>query len=246
MRILIHRHNVLSATNIARNLERAHMVIDIAKDTIRVLVNLNKTSNIYSMQQNAFNYFLVSALAAVFLAVCHAPAEFGHACRNEFYDALDLVKRFSTRSSVSRRLWKSVRKLRYVGSRLGLAANDDPIDTDRTAQLPACLSNGTELSTVDQSFGREPIDNPLARDIIPDSLSNSSTTGCFVGTDPFPVSSTHVFDMGQISDDLTSFFEAFGNSDTIRHFNIETSQDGHDLFSVRDGSEVSRLFEGLM
>lgn len=86
MRTLVQRQNVLSATNIMENLPGARLVTDIAKDTINVLVDPSKTSDIYRTQQNAFNYFLVSALAANFLAVCQEPGEFTHTCRNEFYN----------------------------------------------------------------------------------------------------------------------------------------------------------------
>jgi len=81
MRILVHRHNLLSATNIAENVSDARAVVEIAKDTIQVLAHLNRTSNIYHTQQVCFNYFLVSALAALFLAVCHGPTYFSEFCR---------------------------------------------------------------------------------------------------------------------------------------------------------------------
>jgi hypothetical protein len=92
MRILVHRHNLLSATNIAENVSDARAVVEIAKDTIQVLAYLNRTSNIYHKQQVCFKYFLVSALAALFLAVCHDPTYFSEFCRTKFYLALNLVK----------------------------------------------------------------------------------------------------------------------------------------------------------
>jgi hypothetical protein len=94
MRILVHRHNLLSATNIAENVSDARAVIEIAKDTIQVPAYLNRTSNIYHKQLVCFNYFLVSPLAALFLAVCHGPTYFSEFCRTEFYLALILSKGF--------------------------------------------------------------------------------------------------------------------------------------------------------
>jgi hypothetical protein len=128
MRILVHRNTLLSATNIAENVSDARAVVEIAKDTIQVLAHLNRTSNIYHTQQVCFNYFLVSALAALFLAVCHGPTYFSEFCRTEFYLALELVKGFSSKSSISRRLWKTIRDLNDIGPKLGLGASPNTGD----------------------------------------------------------------------------------------------------------------------
>lgn len=244
MRTLIHRQNVISATNIMKNLEGAHLVTDIAKDTIRVLVDLNKTSDIYRKQQTAFNYFLVSALAAIFLAVCHAPAEFSHTCRNEFYDALDLVKNFSARSSVSRRLWKSVRKLKHVAPRLGLVANEE--------QQPSAMDGAEDLVLIGCCNSPRTIPQTRAAASTTDFGSeNFVGPGWLVeGNESAP--SVSLPDMSQMSNDLTSLFEAFGNPmpAAARDGEGRLLQTGYDQwlesFLPENGNEVSRLFEGFM
>jgi hypothetical protein len=97
-------------------------VVDVAKDTVRVLTRLNQMSDIYRTQQITFNYFLVAALAVLFLAVSHAPADFNRQVRDEFYMALDLINGFSTKSLVSKRLWKTIKGLRKIGEKLGVLA----------------------------------------------------------------------------------------------------------------------------
>lgn len=121
MRIYVHRHHILSPSSIAQNPSAARLVIDIAKDTIHVLVHLRQTSTIYETQQVPFNYFLVSAFSAIFLGVCHAPERFSHTCRTEFSSALELLYTLSARSSITRRLWKGIKGLRHVAPRLGLS-----------------------------------------------------------------------------------------------------------------------------
>lgn len=106
--------------SISENLPDATSVVEIAKDTIQVLAHLNRTTNIYHTQQACFNYFLVAALAALFLAVCHGPTYFSETCRLEFYMALDLVKGFSAKSLISRRLWKTIKDLQSLGPKLGV------------------------------------------------------------------------------------------------------------------------------
>jgi hypothetical protein len=123
MRILIHRSVLHSTTSIIENLPRAQTVLNLAKNSIRVLTTLDKTTDIYRNRQVSFNYFLVSALGILFLAVSHAPAQFSSLCRDEFYMALDLVKGFSTKSCASRRLWRTIRGLKEVGPKLSLGGH---------------------------------------------------------------------------------------------------------------------------
>jgi hypothetical protein len=151
MRIIVHRHNLLSATNIAENVSDARAVVEIAKDTIQVLAHLNRTSNIYHKQQVGFNYFLVSALVALFLAVCHGPTYFSEFCRTEFYLALNLVKGFSFKSSISRRLWKTIRDLNGIGPKLGLGAspNTGDMQGSSTATAGYLPSSNEEIIPVD-------------------------------------------------------------------------------------------------
>lgn len=122
MRILIYRPVLHSATSIMEKRQQAGIVVEVAKDTVRVLTRLNQTTDIYRTQQVCFNHFLVSALAALFLAVSHAPLEFNQTVRDEFYMAIELVSGFSAQSYVSMRLWQMIKGLKEVGPRLGLVS----------------------------------------------------------------------------------------------------------------------------
>jgi len=138
LRILIYRPVLHSPASIAEDHSHAQTVIDVAKDTVRVLTRLNQTSDIYRTQQICFNYFLVAALAVLFLAVCHAPNEFNRQVRDEFYMALDLLSGFSTKSYVSKRLWKTIKGLRTIGEKLGVLARpfaSDANDPHSTAAV---------------------------------------------------------------------------------------------------------------
>ncbi|KAJ5165709.1 transcriptional regulator family: Fungal Specific TF [Penicillium coprophilum] len=120
LRMLIHRPVLHTSVHVMRYPGESATVVEIAKDTIRFITRLNDTSDIYQLQQVAFNWFLVSALAALFLAVAQAPTQFSGSCKEEFYWALELVKGVSTQSYISRRLWRSIRSLRKLGPQLGL------------------------------------------------------------------------------------------------------------------------------
>lgn len=150
MRVLIYRHNLLSSDRIMSNISGARLATDIAKDTIRVLDQLSKTSTIYRTNQTTFNYFLVSALAAIFCAVCHAPAQFVETCQAEFYMALDLIKGFSARSHASSRLWKTIKRLKQIGPSLGLSSSTGRAPTvmnsDSMHVGPQTTLRGTETN----------------------------------------------------------------------------------------------------
>lgn len=139
LRILIYRPVLHSPSSIVEDRSHAQTVVDVAKDTVQVLTRLNQTSDIYRTQQICFNYFLVAALAVLFLAVCHAPTEFNRHVRDEFYMALDLINGFSTKSYVSKRLWKTIKGLRIIGEKLGVlvrpfgSGSNDPHSTAAVA-----------------------------------------------------------------------------------------------------------------
>ena len=173
MRVLIYRPVLHSATNIMENRNYAQTVVDVAKDTIRVLTRLNETTDIYRTQQVCFNYFLISSLAVLFLAVAHAPGVFSRQVRDEFYMALDLIKGFSTQSYVSQRLWKMIKGLKEVGPKLGvIQALTDPDDAHSSAAVAMAGLAGHQVdqraafTTAQQqsSLGNSPLDGQQMRD----------------------------------------------------------------------------------
>jgi hypothetical protein len=160
MRILIYRPVLHSASSIQENLSYASTVVELSKDTIRALTHLNQTSDIYRVQQVCFNYFLISALAVIFLASCHAPMHFSALCKDEFYMALDLVKGFSSKSWISKRLWKTIKGLKEVGPKLGLSPDvvtgngiGGTEDPHSSAALAMAGLAGHEISGMN-NFGR--------------------------------------------------------------------------------------------
>lgn len=130
LRMLIHRPVLHTSAHVVRYPGESETVVEIAKDTIRFITRLNDTSDIYHLQQVAFNWFLVSALAALFLAVAQAPTQFSGSCKEEFYWALELIKGVSAQSYISRRLWKSIRSLRKLGPQLGLGVQKKRLDIE--------------------------------------------------------------------------------------------------------------------
>lgn len=125
LRILVYRQNLLSGERITDNITGASIAVETAKSTIHMLEYFSRISSIYFQRPEPFNYFLLSALAALFLAVLHAPAHFSRACRPEFYTAVDMVRRSATRARTSRRLQKVIRGLKRI--QLNVQWDNEPI-----------------------------------------------------------------------------------------------------------------------
>ncbi|KAJ5561243.1 hypothetical protein N7461_000004 [Penicillium sp. DV-2018c] len=155
LRILVYRQNLLSDERIADNIAGASIAVETAKSTVHMLDYFSRVSNIYFQRPEPFNYFLLSALAALFLAVLHAPARFSHSCRPEFYTAVDMVRRSATRARTSRRLQKIIRGLKRI--RMNRWDNEP----GRQASLPRTYpSNATSKNNGERS---EPASNPSSQ-----------------------------------------------------------------------------------
>lgn len=210
MRILIYRTVLHSATSIMRHREQAQTVVDVAKDTIRVLTHINQSTDLYRTQQMLFNPFLTSALAVLFLAVSHTPALFAEQVKEEFYMALDLVRGFSKDSWIGKRLWKTIKVLKEVGPKLGLGSKDSN-GTD--GQQQQALSQPEAAQSPQQARKEDPDPSRSAAVAMAglaghnvdeiDGLFNANSHQWFVGSGASisPDAMVH---------DLSSLFEAAG------------------------------------
>ncbi|KAI8964486.1 hypothetical protein F5Y11DRAFT_315824 [Daldinia sp. FL1419] len=141
-------------SSILENIQFAERAVKLAKNTICYLTHLNNTTNIYRKIQVFYHQFLLAAIAVLFLASCHAPVNFSASCRNEFYMALELVKDLSSKSWVSQRLWSTIKSLREVAPRLGLA--QDPHSTAALTMAGLATGQMGAPPALPSSFGSQP------------------------------------------------------------------------------------------
>ncbi|KAL4974081.1 hypothetical protein BDW66DRAFT_168112 [Aspergillus desertorum] len=153
LRILVYRQNLMSTESIETNASGALVAVETAKSTVHMLDYFSRVSDIYFQRPEPFNYFLISALAALFLAVLHAPARFSQVCRNEFYAAVDMVRRSSTRARTSRRLQKIIRSLKLIRLGLDVPARRSQQQTPGSSRVGP-RSGGTELEHCSGSQSR--------------------------------------------------------------------------------------------
>lgn len=214
MRILIYRPVLHSATSIVHNRDQAQTVVDVAKDTIRLLTLINQTSKMYHSSQVLFNAFLTSALAVLFLAVSHAPSIFSEQVREEFYLALDLVRGFSKGSWVSNRLWKTIRILKEVGPKLGLF-----MKMNNASAVAGAEQTPSQHRIQSHSKHHEDPSHSAALAMAGLAGHNVDETALFGTGNPWPVGSVSSNSPENMVHDLTNLFEAAGGYNTNGAYN---------------------------
>ncbi|KAF2026753.1 fungal-specific transcription factor domain-containing protein [Setomelanomma holmii] len=233
VRMLVRRHHVLTPDNIKADIQNARLVVDLAKDSIHVLVHLNETSDVYIREQSIYHYYLLSALAVVLLAVCHAPNTFAETCRDPFVSAVELVKGFSRHSTASRRLWKSIRGLlplvKSLSARFGSAAQD------------SCNAGKSSNVLTESETTVEP------QQILPTNTENTDTWANGTPNFNFELdgSMPDIFDM---SNDLIDLYDVFGSATTYQapQNDMPTDNFGEQGLSAWEMGEISRHFQGLI
>jgi hypothetical protein len=190
LRMLIHRPVLHTAAHIVRYPAESETVVEIAKDTIRFITRLNETSDIYQLQQVAFNWFLVTALAVLFLAVAQAPTQFSSSCKEEFFWALELVKGFSAQSYISRRLWNSIRSLRKLGPQLGLRVQKHRLEVHAAEGNDALNANASPaLAPTVSTHSQTPLDGAqMTQELMEwfEAVGNLEDQIMGMGTGPVP------------------------------------------------------------
>jgi hypothetical protein len=228
----------MSTASIAANPQNAWLVVDIAQDTIQVLVHLHATTDIYKRQQNVFNYFLLSALAVIFLAVCHAPDIFSVPCKRTFSDGVELVRGLSRHNIVSKRLWKSIRGMIPRMNTFGFPQNGEEGETRKDDE------NGHNGATNEQNAPQVEVNAaeqvPMA---MPENESFSFGDMMFGDADV----ANSVPDMFQMSESLLNLFNAFGEGQQFLHPVPSTfSEEGEYAMAAEQGKDISMRFQGLI
>lgn len=190
LRIMLYRPVLFTVTNAVENRGFAQTVVEIAKDNIRTMSDLDKSGKQYGHEQVVSHSLLIQGLGVLLLAVAQLPVDFARQVREEFYLALDLIKLATLNTSIMQRLSKCIQKLKRVVLKIeGIIPGADPHSSAAIAMAGLAghaIGNGTW--------------NPAGS-----TPAKSSSS-----TDPTP------FDGTQISLDLGQLFElACGYGETL-------------------------------
>lgn len=239
-RCLLYRHYLLSPATVSQNLKRAWLVVHIAEDSIEVLTHLRATTVLYAGQPHAFHYFLLSALAIIFLAVCHAPADFTTHCRKRFFEATELIKSFSQHSLACKRLWKTIRSLLCRLKAVGLQGNGEETIS---ANQPFKVSEKTPAAIAGDAS------RDLASNAAGGLMFSPTTTAINSAMDGY--NTPHLSSGGsEIDQDFMSVFDALGQG----YFHAPNDQGDVDItrypadfdFVTDLGGDILRQFQGFV
>lgn len=136
LRMLIYKKALLSSDGTISDAQSATIAIDQAKEIIRLLDTLFRTSDLYDCHRIDFNHFLYSALTVIVIAVYHAQSRFQSYCRDEFHNALNMICGRSAKSSVARKLWVTTKHMRVATSHVPTLPYEE-IGTGETCPDPA-------------------------------------------------------------------------------------------------------------
>ncbi|KAF4459958.1 fungal specific transcription factor domain-containing [Fusarium albosuccineum] len=104
MRIIIHRKFLTRPGSNRFDLSDANAMASITRDSIRVLLQLARETDIYLAQQKTFNHFLETALSSLLLIMCSTEDLKRFSPFSDVVDALELVEQLSGQSAIMQNL----------------------------------------------------------------------------------------------------------------------------------------------
>jgi hypothetical protein len=247
LRILVYRQNLLSSESIESNVSGASTAVETAKSTVHILDLFSRVSPLYFQRPEPFNYFLISALAALFLAVLHVPARFSQTCRPEFYAAVDMVRRSSTRARTSRRLQKIIKSLKMIWNNIGAQRSKEPVQKNGANRRTPLGLDGTRTPLSMESHAQWPYtQRPMSGVPTPQHPPSAYLRSMY--------SPTTVLADETSCEDLTSFFEMAGgfyfdsrtgNGVSDEGLVPDAPSEGFDAFHAEDEA-LTRVMAGLL
>ncbi|KAH7131111.1 hypothetical protein EDB81DRAFT_888403 [Dactylonectria macrodidyma] len=133
MRTVIHRKSTVQTEPGSFDPSSINDMVEIAQDTIRVLVGLARTTDIYHAQHRTFNHFLETALSSLLLIMCCAGADKSVSCLQDVVSAMELVRQLSVQSPISRRLGDKLHGIQGIIDNIQTQARGLPRSSNRSA-----------------------------------------------------------------------------------------------------------------
>ncbi|KAH8680755.1 hypothetical protein BX600DRAFT_504510 [Xylariales sp. PMI_506] len=157
MRMVIHRMAAFRARNGRVDTLSMQTMLEVARDTIRVLSEVAQTTDVYQAQQKTFNHFLESAISSLLLFIgSRRTVDELCCCTEELQMAMDLVRKLATRSSMMRKLrdklegFELIRSTLAAKSRVGPCRHPrkDPYITNITPENMRHIETSTDIDVL--------------------------------------------------------------------------------------------------
>ncbi|PKS10910.1 hypothetical protein jhhlp_002668 [Lomentospora prolificans] len=170
LRTVIRRHSIFRSGPRDVDLSSMQTAIEVACDTIRILVTVVQTSDIYQAQQKTFNHFLESSISSLLLFIAHRKDNGDSSCFEELHMAMGLVRGLAPQSCMMRKLCDKLERLKVVQAALTPKTRGHNMSVD--SLVP---SNNRIQGATNQPVGshREP-DSEVADPLPPAALTPAS------------------------------------------------------------------------
>lgn len=158
----------LSCSRLAGEKQMAQSGVEIARDTIAILSDLDATTDIYHKQHPFFQHFLASSVALLFLVIMHESGakEYCEISIGEKFNltnlsesisrAFRLAELYSETSSASERLWKRMKNMGETLSKLGISYTGDYSKLDGKSRLKKLENDHPRCKLLAQAFSPGP------------------------------------------------------------------------------------------
>ncbi|KAJ4327902.1 hypothetical protein N0V84_001713 [Fusarium piperis] len=112
MRIIIHRKFMARSELDVINATEANVMASITRDSIRVLLQLARDTDIYIAQQKTFNHFLETALSSLLLIMCSTEDLKRFSYLSDVVEALELVEQLASQSAIMQNMWCKMQSIK--------------------------------------------------------------------------------------------------------------------------------------
>ncbi|CZR61879.1 uncharacterized protein PAC_11776 [Phialocephala subalpina] len=189
LKIGLYKHYLFSSDNVCQNPHLSHKAVSSASDTIRSCSELRRATPMYELQAVNFNFFVLSAVAALYLAVRHAPLQFSNAPR-DIFTGLQILKACCTSGTGSEHLCQKVSTLENAMKRLGY----DPLGIGPQLILHEISSN---IKTPDSTSSGWKEETEIQNELTPRSESFSSFLSQMMAAESIEWTADHPFPQPQ-------------------------------------------------
>ncbi|KAI8650652.1 Fungal-trans domain-containing protein [Fusarium keratoplasticum] len=112
MRIIIHRKFMARSELNTIDATEANVMASITRDSIRVLMQLARDTDIYIAQQKTFNHFLETALSSLLLIMCSTEDLKRFSYLSDVVEALELVEQLASQSAIMQNMWCKMQSIK--------------------------------------------------------------------------------------------------------------------------------------
>ncbi|RSM09061.1 hypothetical protein CDV31_007828 [Fusarium ambrosium] len=112
MRIIIHRKFMARSELNTIDATEANVMASITRDSIRVLLQLARDTDIYVAQQKTFNHFLETALSSLLLIMCSTEDLKRFSYLSDVVEALELVEQLASQSAIMQNMWCKMQSIK--------------------------------------------------------------------------------------------------------------------------------------